>query len=240
MKKKAIEKIAFLGLPKTSRKKDAKFIGRTAIKIVDHEQHFFLEVYKNNKAHREVPVVRIVVTKKDFGTYFPAEGRWSRAKIRSDEYRTVLIWGDKSIDGQMMRNRNILHSPDDMERIKRFFKDTKIWIEENWWEYINLAEDHIACEERNKTRARKYERRQQALQDRIDNTPKLPEQEILSWADKNLFKTKHFLYYKKKGSRATICCSACGGVSEGRWRAGDTYESQFEKRIMPHRTLSVR
>lgn len=34
MKKKAIEKIPYFGLKKTSRKKDVKYIGVTAVKIV--------------------------------------------------------------------------------------------------------------------------------------------------------------------------------------------------------------
>lgn len=47
MKKKAIEKIPYLGLKKTSRKKEVKYIGVTAVKIVGHEKHLFLEVYRN-------------------------------------------------------------------------------------------------------------------------------------------------------------------------------------------------
>ena len=36
MKKKTIEKIPYLGLQKISRKKSAKYIGVTAIKIIGH------------------------------------------------------------------------------------------------------------------------------------------------------------------------------------------------------------
>lgn len=65
MKKKAIEKIPYLTLKKTSRKKDVKYIGVTAVKIVGHEKHLFLEVYRNEKMAKAVPVVRIVLTEKD-------------------------------------------------------------------------------------------------------------------------------------------------------------------------------
>ena len=68
-KKKAIEKIPYFGLKKTSRKKAVKYIGVTAVKIVGHEKHLFLEVYRNKKESKEAPMVRIVLTKKDFGTY---------------------------------------------------------------------------------------------------------------------------------------------------------------------------
>ena len=67
MKKKTIEKIPYLGLKKTSRKEAVKYIGVTAVKIVGHEKHLFVEIYRNKKESRETPLVRIALTKKDFG-----------------------------------------------------------------------------------------------------------------------------------------------------------------------------
>ena len=64
MKKKTIEKIPYLGLKKTSRKKAVKYIGVTAVKIVGHEKHLFVEIYRNKKESRETPLVRIALTKK--------------------------------------------------------------------------------------------------------------------------------------------------------------------------------
>ena len=84
MKKKAIEKIPYFGLKKTSRKKDVKYIGVTAVKIVGHEKHLFLEVYRNKKESKEIPVVRIVLTKKDFGTYWPEKEEWTRQTSHRD------------------------------------------------------------------------------------------------------------------------------------------------------------
>ena len=83
MKKKAIEKIPYFGLKKTSRKKDVKYIGVTAVKIVGHEKHLFLEVYRNKKESKEIPMVRIVLTKKDFGTYWPEKEEWTRQRRTS-------------------------------------------------------------------------------------------------------------------------------------------------------------
>lgn len=71
MKKKAIEKIPYLTLPEISRSRKVKFIAVTAFKNVGHERHLFVEVYRNKKKDKAVPVVRIVLTKKDFGNYFP-------------------------------------------------------------------------------------------------------------------------------------------------------------------------
>lgn len=95
MKKKAIEKIPYFGLKKTSRKKDVKYIGVTAVKIVGHEKHLFLEVYRNKKESKEIPMVRIVLTKKDFGTYWPEKEEWTRQKIKPDSCYGRVIWGEE-------------------------------------------------------------------------------------------------------------------------------------------------
>ena len=71
MKEKTIEKIPYLGLQKISRKKSVKYIGVTAVKIIGHKKHLLLEVYENKKESKKIPVVRITLTKKDFGTYWP-------------------------------------------------------------------------------------------------------------------------------------------------------------------------
>ena len=91
MKKKTIEKIPYFWLKKTSRKKDVKYIGVTAVKIVGHEKHLFLEVYRNKKESKEMPMVRIVLTKKDFGTYWPEKEEWTRQKIKPDSYYGRVI-----------------------------------------------------------------------------------------------------------------------------------------------------
>ena len=48
MKKKTIEKIPYLKLPENV-KKGAKYVGTTAVKVVGHEKHLFLEVYRNEQ-----------------------------------------------------------------------------------------------------------------------------------------------------------------------------------------------
>lgn len=88
MKKKAIEKIPYLKLEKLSRKKDTKYIGVTAVKIISHEKHLLLEVYENKKGAKDVPLARIVLTKKDFGTYFPEKGEWTRKKSSQNNITT--------------------------------------------------------------------------------------------------------------------------------------------------------
>lgn len=233
MKKKAIEKIPYLGLKRISRGQDVKYIGVTAVKIVGHEKHLFLEVYRNEKESMNIPVVRIALTKKDFGIYYPDKDIWTREKIAQDYYYgATLVW-DKA-GGRTERNAraksNILASEEDMQRIEKFCGENG-WCE--WWEHIYRFQSSIVYEERRRRENRKYERRQQALKDRQEHTPELPEAEILEMADRLYLHQKPFLYYKKRGCWVRIACTKCGGVTEARWKGGISYESQYQKWVDP-------
>lgn len=233
MKKKAIEKIPYLKLPENV-KKGAKYVGTTAVKVVGHEKHLFLEVYRNKKASREIPLVRIVLTKKDFGSYFPEQEEWNRKKIKING---KLLWnGEEDCrDGwQQLEKKNILRTEEDLERIKSFCKTT-IWKEERWWGYIEHHQNRITRTERSRIEVRKYERRQTALEERSRNTKILPEAKILKTADERWFHQEHHLYYKKYGNWVQIACSKCGGVTDARWKAGDSYESRFQQIVQEPR-----
>lgn len=227
MKKKAIEKIPYLGLRKISSKEDVKYIGVTAVKIVGHEKHLFLEVYQNTKELKETPLVRIVLTKKDFGTYWP-RGEWTRQKAETD-YGEV-IWAEQSSSWEQMGKENILQDMADLERIKKFCKTkSPVYNEKRWWEYIFKHEKEIVETARRDREHREYVRRQEALADRISHTKELPEKEILTRADSLCFHNQHYLYYKKRGCWAKIACSKCGGVTDARRKSGVSYESQFQR-----------
>lgn len=228
MKKKAIDKIPYFGLKKTSRKKDVKYIGVTAVKIVGHEKHLFLEVYRNKKESKEIPMVRIVLTKKDFGTYWPEKEEWTRQKIKPDSCYGRVIWGEEHPTWEQEKKENILQSTEDLERIKKFCK-ANVYNEEHWWEYIYKHEDDIVITARRNREHKAYMRRQEALADRMAHTKELPEKEILDRADRLYFHNQHYLYYKKHGCWAHIACSKCGGVTDARWKSGISYESQFQR-----------
>lgn len=233
MKKKAIEQVPYIGLAQVINKKAVKYVGVTAEQDIAGENHLFVEVYKNQAEAAAVPVVRIVLTKKDFGTYFPASEEWSGVKL--DESR--LLWEKQ--DGQRQNwsdwskkeERNVLQSPEDLERLKKLYKSKYGIYPKRWWEYICKQQKHITFERWNRADERKRKRRQDALNDRIDHTPELPEKKILERAELLYLGNTHYLYYKKQGSRAVIVCSKCGGVTEGRWKTGMSYESQFQRQL---------
>lgn len=233
MKKKAIERIPYIGLAQVIRKKAVKYVGVTAEQEIAGENHLFVEVYKNKAEAAETPVVRIVLTEKDFGTYFPDRGEWSGAKL--DEYS--LLWETPEERdwryGKLEKktDRNVFQSPEDLERLKEFCKKRYDIQFGRWWTYISSHQEYITVSKRNAAYKKKQKRREDALNDRIAHTPELPEKKILERADLLYFGNQHYLYYKKRGSWAKIACSNCGGVTDGRWKTGISYESQFQRSI---------
>lgn len=226
MKKKRVEKVPYMTLPEDGREKDAEYIGMAAVMNIAGEKHLFLEVYKNSGETLDVPRVRIVLTKKDFGNFFPDTGKWSREKIYSGGR---LLW-DAAGHGyawMQMERENVLMGEEDLDCIRRYCGGRTEY--RRWWEYISDHEDRTARDERRRAESRRYERRRQALEERISCTPRLPEQEILDRADEVLFHREHHLYYKKHGSRVRTACTKCGGTAEARWKSGESYESSLER-----------
>ena len=239
MKQKSIEKIPYLTLPKCSREKSVKYVGVTAVIEIGGEAHLFLEVYQNIQEARQIPAVRIVVAPKDYGAYFPEQSVWKKRKIRDDTWNAErLIWqsekGYKS--NEELAKETILCGAEDQERIEQYCQDVNVWNRKYWWELICRKQEQIQTNENYNRRKRKAERRERALKERAENTPKLPEERIRQYAAA-LWQGElwHRLYYKKHGSRVTVACSACGGVADRRWKPGQSYESQFESCIQEPR-----
>ena len=192
MKKKAIEKIPYL------RVKEYKglYTAVTAYKNIAHERHLFIEIYKQDA--NDVPAVRIVLTKKDFGTFFPKTGEWSRARVLVNGSNSRMIWKEETKDNKystwnQMEEENVLQTEKDLQRLQKFC-NANVYNPKRWWEYIDEHQDDVAARERRKTENRKYETRQKTLKDRGDHTKKLPEKRILDTADDTLFYRRHYYY----------------------------------------------
>lgn len=235
MKKKTIEKIPFLGLPKVKRNKSVEYVVVTDIKKVGQEECLFLEAYRNQKDAKKIPAARIVISGKDFGTYFPESGTWNRGRITQNTWSAYsFIWYENEGGGKAAKPRaeaNVLNSEEDLERIRNFTEGPAVYRDE-WWQRICRKQEDIRRNEYYERDRRKRERRQQALEDRKAHTEELPEKRILEYADKILFHEGHYLYYKKRGARADVACTSCGNVStDVRWKPGDSFESRFERMI---------
>lgn len=231
MKYKSIEKIPYLTLPECSRKKDAKYICVTEIIEVQQEKHLFLEIYRNKKTAREIPVARVVLAKKDYSTYFPEEAAWSGKQLTGNSWDNDGILEKiepKYRSSGGVEKNFILSSQKDRERIETFCQGIEVWKKENWWDYIDKKQEQIRTDQNYERWKRKQDRRKRALDERAAATPELPEQRIIEYAEGSLFHHKHYLYYKKHGCRAKIICSACGETGDWRWKRGISYESQYE------------
>lgn len=231
MKKKAIERIPYLTLKNTIRSKDIKYVAVTAFRNISHERHLFVEVYENKKACSKVPVIRIVLTKKDFGNYYPYKGIWTAEKIKDSVYYSTLLWEDRGPSNwEEIKNRikrNVLQSESDERRIKNFcMKDT-----DKWFDIIEKFETNITTSLRIRAEKLKKERRQRGLDERAKLTPELDLKDIALRVDRDYFKIKHYIYYKKKGDFATLGCSACGKIVKGIWRSSMSYESNFQYHV---------
>ncbi len=230
MREKAIEKIPYLTLPGTDPDGRVEYIGRTVWQNIGHERHIILEVYKNDRDSMQVPVVRYAATKEDWGVYYPETGHWSRKRIDSYFFGTGMCWYDEMINRHVtwgeVQEENRLYSAEDLSRIRKFF-GTKIWKEERWWEYFSRNEETV----KQKRTERKMERKRSRIAERDRNTPALDEERLLKWADAKIFRQRHYLYYKKRGRYADLCCSACGGVYSGAWKEGESYESGFGRSV---------
>lgn len=224
MKKKAIEKIPYMEPPRAGK----KYTHVAAQKQVEFkgESHLIVEIFKNVKEGRKLPAIRIVATKTDWGLYYPEEGGWTEQSLR-----TANGWDAWHKTYRKGKPENATYmAPEDQDAIWD-------WCGGSYQRKYMGWEDRLQrhCENIRHARANKrMENRMKRLEERIRDTPELPE-DLEEWADRKLFKSEHYLYYKRNGRYADICCSKCGQVSTVATKRKDTFEGQFERVTEPPR-----
>ncbi len=232
MKRKLIEKIPYIGLKKVAEKESVKYVAAAEIKDIGEVQHLFLEVYKNDKEHLEVPVARIVVSDNDFDSYIPEKDLWTKKKILNSEYYSDRpFWYENGENCEDCEAENALRGTEDLKAIIEISKPPSWYEKKKWWKCIKYHQDEITGKRNNERERRKSEIRQQALKDRMDHTQELPEERILQYAENEIFHNKHIIFYKKRGSWVRTACSACGGATDSRWKLGISYESNLQRYI---------
>lgn len=214
MKKKAIEGIPYLK-PQRAKKKYTH-VAAVELKEIKGEGNLFVEVFRNTKEGRKTPQVRMVFTEKDWGIYFPETGTWSECSVKTDYGR--VVWREPIVDTKI---ETYINSSD--ENFLWEWCGSKRWGWKNWEECLQDHIDRI----RNRRIRRRDEKRRDRLEERIQSVPELPG-ELEKWAEERLFRGTHFLYYKRHGRYATVCCSACGKVAEIAIKRGDGFEGLFE------------
>lgn len=211
MKKKAILKVPYITAsvaPTRRPKKRYNYVAVVKRRAIKHEQHLFVEIYKNEKDSLETPVCRYVYTKKDWCKFDTKSETWHRTKIQLEYY--MLGWLTT-----YMSDKDIL-------KIKNFTRK-RIYQESNWWEYLERLESEINWRKQKK----RNDKKQRELKERCESVPELPDG-FETWYQTELFKDVNYLYYKRKGRYATFYCSHCGKTYKSAIRRKETYEGQFE------------
>lgn len=216
MKKRAIESIPYI--PAIKARKNNAYTASVQITDIKGTEHLLVDIYENTKQGRETPKLRLAYTKTDWGVWYPETGVWSGRSIHDSDYN-IDIWLDPPKD----RGALTFIRPDDAHLIREWTESGPI----TWAEALKRLEDKITH-----ARWRKSQENKQArLADRQAHTPPLPN-DLKAWAERRMFQS-HFLYYKRHGRYADICCSACGQVSTVCTKRSETNEGQFERIVYP-------
>lgn len=217
MKKRAIESIPFV--PAIRARKNNAYTASVQITDIKGTEHLLVDIYENTKQGRETPKLRLAYTKTDWGVWYPETGVWSGRSIHDSDY-------NREIRKEPFEDRNTLTfiRPDDAHLIREWTEQKH----ESWDTALRALENSITFYRRRK----RYENRQARLADRQAHTPPLPD-DLKAWAEHRLFPDTHYLYYKRHGRYADICCSACGQVSTVCTKRSESYEGQFERIVYP-------
>lgn len=216
MKKKAIEQVPYM-VPE--RKEGCKYVARANVPPIGGTETLLIEIFGKS----DIPEIRTVITKTDYATYDPKKQKWSKAGTGCAGMKGNYDYYVR------FEERNCIKSyipKADEEKIVEFTKDYNC-DKQDWVGKVKAIQESIRDERRRKLEAK----RSLALADRIANTPELP-QEVVEWAATTLVEETHILFYRRKGNRVTVHCSACRGTIEGRYKASeDPYN--FERIIKP-------
>lgn len=223
MKKRAIESIPYI--PAIKARKNNAYTASVQITDIKGTEYLLVDIYENTKKGRETPKLRLAYTKTDWGVWYPETGAWSRRSIY-DTYNGRIVWQKPFED----RDTLTFIRPDDAHLIREWTEKKR----ESWTTALQALENSITSDRL----VKRYENRQARLADRQAHTPPLPK-DLEDWAEHRLF-SSHFLYYKRHGRYADICCSACGQVSTVCTKRSESYEGQFELIVyLKHGTAGI-
>lgn len=230
MKKKKIEAVPWIRPEKMRLGKDIFFVAAADTLDIEGEAHLLVDIWQKGK--HKTPVLRAAYTKKDWGLLYPQEGEWTRENINGRNYG---CWEELKArarfkDGYRQASRtNTELSQISADKIYQFVdgKSTKEIQWRTWIDELQIQQENI---ERDR-RVRRYDRRMEAMRQRHEATPEIPEA-FKEWAEAKLA-DNNYLYYRKKGRHATVRCSHCGEEFEGYTRRIETYEGQLQH-IIPN------
>lgn len=228
MKRKKIEAVPWILPEKMRLRKGILFVAAAGVREIEGEDHLIVDIWQKGKY--KIPALRAAYTKKDWGLSYPKEQIWTRETFVND-WRGRCLRAKGTFRGQEERaeRTNTEISQQSAEVIFQFVSNKPV-KEMPWRTWINELEEQENDIKRDRT-VRKYNKRMEALRQRHEATPGIPEA-FKEWAEAQLA-DNNYLYYRKKGRHATVRCSHCGEEFEGYTRRIETYEGQFQH-IIPN------
>ncbi len=189
MKKEKIKKVA--PVPAGEEPTDFSYRAAASIVEIDNKKHLIIDIYRTRQP--EELLIRIAINKNEYQNYHPGNNTWDRKKLD-----TWYITGQV----ESINSKSLFFSKKDTEKIKKYTKEATEYCEERTWYLIWNYQEWTDRKQKERRRIKK----EQELNTRILETPELPE-ELESWVRKKL---SNYLFYKRRGNRADIQCSACG------------------------------
>lgn len=222
MKKKAIAGIPYMTAGEADKK--YKYVAMQRRQEVKGEDHLFVEIFENQPGER-MPKLRMVFTKSDWCLYEPKEDVWPTGSFVDETGRN--IWESHGEE----RDSETFMATADQDAVWSWCGGEKIGCSRKNKSWTERLEEHIEGI-KNERRKKRRDNRAKRLRDREQNTTE-PPSDLEEWADKNLFPDMHFIYYKRHGRYADVCCSQCGNVKTVAIKRRDTYEGMFERVMEP-------
>ena len=228
MKKKKISSLAPIPL----REAKKKYYRMSAdVMEIEGERHLICDFYEKNDKDYDL-IMRAAYTAGDWGLWWPKSG-WRRCSIRNvygkpvyDECDMVMgpglptkaAWSNTSVDEL---SQILIKGFTDGMGIKPWLK------KEDWVDRLLGIEEEIKSIRNEKEMAS----RRKKLDERIRDMPPIPD-DFCAWADKALFNSQEYVYYKRGKTWADCRCSKCGAEYRIRTERPATYEGQL-MRIYP-------
>ena len=215
MKKAAILKISPQVPDRIVRDKKYSYMAKASWHNIDGEDYLIIDIFRNLKKSFRNLKMRIVYSSSEYAFYSIETESWRNASCFNNMGSNYAVWNESRDDKETyIDSLSENYVWEFGKKIGRVSADRRY---RSWTDMLVELERKIKTDRI----ARKNEIRASKLNFRMLNTPKQPD-DLLQYADENLFLYKHFLYYKRKNNRVVIACSACGRVSERKIRTIST------------------
>lgn len=224
MKKKKLEALPPIAL-REAKRKYYRLVAETM--DIDGEMHLVCDVYRKD-GRQYAFIMRAAYTAHDWGLWWPETG-WRKCSIEGNAFGWPVYDECSMISGPGIPKKASWANTavDELSLVLiRGFSDhikTGTWARnEEWYRFLKGVEREIRSEREEKEK----DSRDRKLQKRIKDMPAIPA-DFCAWADREIFDSREYVYYKRGRTWADCRCSKCGAEYRIRTSRPNTYEGQL-------------